>query len=600
MAILSVEVKDQRNDDKIVDWIKTRYEASKAWRESPQADWEEHYKHYRFYRKESEHHMRSNIYVPYIFAIVESVVPKMLNTVFNASPIMAVQPREGGDENLSWVIERWLEYAFQEDELDLYGTLETFFKESSIYGTSFMKILPRFTGDKVPVLDYIDVEPVDITKIFPDPRATSLKTAEWVIHKDWVEYDKLLEMAEQGFYEKSTVADLEDWFESITKVDEDKLQRLGDIDKDQNYVFDHERKIVEVLEYWDREQIVVVAAQKVILKKEDNPFKGLLPFIMTRYTTVPHEFYGIGIPEMARALQEELNNIRNQINDNVNIIINRMFIANKYADVEFDSLISYPGNVIMADSVDAVKPLDTRDVTKSAYLMQEHLIGDIQNVTGEWEYGRGQPPEKRETATGIIRLQQAANIRFDALVKRIEFGTMRALAKLFVWYAYHFLDHEKMRRIIGEEEFDKRDGMRFFELDPEEVLRSYHFQPMGSSTSAIKELRAQQIINLYQMWNQDPMIHQYNLRQTLAQALDIRTSTKLILTPEEAVEQMQAMQPQQAQPGGGGPPGGGPLPPGGGAPVAGQPPMAMPPGEGPAPQGGAVAPAAVPQEMVGA
>jgi len=301
----------------------------------------------------------------------------MLNTVFNASPVMSVQAREGGDSDLAYLIERWLEYAFQEDELDLYGTMETFFKEACIYGTSFMKVLPRFGGEKLPQLDFIDADPVDITKIFPDPRASNLKTAEWVIHRDWVEYDKLIEMAKQGFYKKSTVDELEEFLESVTKVDEDKTERLSSIDKDQSYAFDHERKTVEILEYWDREQVVSIAGRQVVLKQEENPFHGLLPFIMTRYTTVPHEFYGIGIPEMAETLQNELNDLRNQRMDNVNIIINRMFIANKYADVEFDSLVSYPGNVILADSVDAVKPLDTRDVTKSIYMEEERLIADI-------------------------------------------------------------------------------------------------------------------------------------------------------------------------------------------------------------------------------
>lgn len=542
MAILSYEIKDQQLDEDkdIATHITGLYTTSRDWRQDSEDHWDTHYKDYRFYRKKEEHVMRSNIYVPYIFAIVESVVPKLLNTIFSSSPIISVIAREGGDTDLAYLLERFLDYAFQEEALDFYSTMEDFFKEACIYGTSFMKVLPRFLGLDVPEFDYIDADPVDIYKIFPDPRSRSLKKADWIIHKDWIEYDRLLEQAKQGIYKKSIVETLKEKYETEWNVDKYKRERIESIDRESDWGYNPTRKAVEILEYWDRDEIVSVAGREVVLKREPNPFKGLLPFVMTRYTAVPHEFYGIGIPEMAQTLQQELNDLRNQRMDNVNIIINRMFIANKYSDIDFDTLVSYPGNVILAGDVEDVKPLDTRDVTRSCYMEEERLITDIQNVTGEWEYGRGQPPERRETATGIIRLQQAGNIRFDSIVKRIEFGTMRALAKMFIWYAYHFLPPERMMTIVGEEDFARRRGMRFYELSPHDILRQYHFQPLGSSVSAVKEMRAQQMLNLYNIFNQDPMIDQEELRRMTMQALDVKNIDKLLISEEDMMAEQQA------------------------------------------------------------
>ncbi|NIM45833.1 MAG: hypothetical protein GTN80_08210 [Nitrososphaeria archaeon] len=542
MTVLSYEIKDQQLDEDrdIATHITGLYRTSRDWRQDSEDHWDEHYKDYRFYRKKEEHVMRSNIYVPYIFAIVESVVPKLLNTIFSSSPIISVIAREGGDIDLAFLLERFLDYAFQEESLEFFASMEDFFKEACIYGTAFMKVLPRFLGTDVPEFDYIDADPVDIYKIFPDPRARSLKKADWIIHKDWIEYDRLLEMAKQGIYKKSTVQELKDKHESEWNVDKYKRERIESIERESEGGYNPMRKAVEILEYWDRDEIVSVAGREIILKREKNPFKGLLPFVMTRYTSVPHEFYGIGIPEMAQTLQQELNDLRNQRMDNVNIIINRMFIANKYSDIDFDTLVSYPGNVILAGDVDDVKPLDTRDVTRSCYMEEERLITDIQNVTGEWEYGRGQPPERRETATGIIRLQQAGNIRFDSIVKRIEFGTMRALAKMFIWYAYHFLPPERMMTIVGEEEFRKRKGMRFYEMSAHEILRQYHFQPLGSSVSAVKEMRAQQMLNLFNIFNQDPLIDQEELRRMVMISLDVKNIDKLLISEEEMMAEQQA------------------------------------------------------------
>ena len=312
-------------------------------------------------------------------------------------------------------------------------------------------------------------------------------------------------------------------------VDEYKKKRLTDVGILDEYGYDASRKVVEVLEYWDRDKIFVIGAKNTVLKEEDNPFGGILPFIMARYIPVQHELYGIGIPEVAESLQEELNDVRNQRMDNVNLIINRMWIANKYADIDFDSLISYPGNVILSNDVDALKPLDTRDVTKSAYMEEEIIKHDMDMATGEYGPGRGEPAQRRETATGIVRLQQASNIRFDTIVKMLEFTVLRSIAKVFLWLDYHFLSPADFAKIVGEEEFIKYNGKMFYQEDITDILKLYHFQPMGSSTTAIKEVRIQQIMQAYKLFNNDPFIDQVELRKLVLDVLDIKNESRILI-----------------------------------------------------------------------
>jgi hypothetical protein len=119
---------------------------------------------------------------------------------------------------------------------------------------------------------------------------------------------------------------------------------------------------------------------------------------MARYIPVQHELYGIGIPEVSESLQEELNAVRNQRMDNVNLIINRMFIANKYADIDFDQLVSYPGNIILTNDVTAVQPLDTRDITKSAYMEEEIIKRDIDNAARNARHLRRSPSSSGRTS----------------------------------------------------------------------------------------------------------------------------------------------------------------------------------------------------------
>jgi hypothetical protein len=533
-------------DEQPASYVYNLYDGTKQWRSPYETRWKRFYKLYRSWRDVTSTPYKSNIFVPYIFSIVESVVPKMLGTVFNTRPIISVIARKGASEDQAILLERLLEYQFDEEQLELFAKILEFFKETAIYGTSFAKIIPRFNDDEAVSFNYIDVEPLDLFNVFPDYRAKSIRRMKYIITLSYVDYDELEALHRQGFYKN--VPELLEHTESMANVDSYKKERLSSIGIMDEYGFDNDRRIVEVLEYWDREKIIVIGARDFVLKVEDNPFGGLLPFIMARYIPVQHELYGIGIPEVSENLQEELNSVRNQRMDNVNLIINRMWIAHKYAEIDFDNVVSYPGNIILSNNVDAIKPLDTRDVTRSAYLEEDIIKKDIDAATGEFSYGRGEPPERRETATGIVRLQQASNIRFDTVVKMLEFTVLRNLAKMFLWLDYHFLPPEEMAKIVGFEEFQRLNGMAFYKQDINEMLKQYNFQPLGSATTAIKEVRIQQIMQAYKLFNQDPFIDQVELRKMVLDVLDIKNIGRL-LRPEQAqaIAQQQAAAEQAAQ-----------------------------------------------------
>lgn len=534
-----MKIKDK---DEIVNYINELFLQVKAWRAPYEARWRRFYRLYRNYKSASVNYYRSNIFVPYIFAIVENIVPKMLGTIFNTQPVISVQPRNSKYEGTARLLERILDYQLDDERVEFFYKILEFFKEMCIYGTAFLKVIPKFVPSEFEdfqILDYIDVEPIDLFNVFPDYRAKSVHRMKYLMQLSYEELDDLLEM--KDYY--SNLRELKDIVEASMDVDEAKRQRLSDIGISEQYGFDPERKIVEVIEYWDKEHIILIGGavkgRKVLLKHEPNPFKGFLPFVMGKYIPVQHELYGIGIPEVCESLQLELNAIRNQRMDNVNFILNRMFLANKYADIDFDNLISFPGNVILSSDVNAIKPIPTPDVTKSAYLEENIVKADMDLVSGEYSYSRGEPPPRRETATTIVRLQQASNIRFDSIVKSIEFTVLRQIAKMFIRLDYQFLSQEEFAKIVGEEEFERNNGALFYEQDIEEILRQYHFQPMGSSVTAIKEIRIPQTMQLFQLFNGDPFINQFRLREMVLDAFEIKNKSELLIEPERLAQMLQ-------------------------------------------------------------
>jgi len=552
MPASNIGVKTLQEDP--ASYIENLFLATKRWREPYEERWKDFYKLYRSYRDETQYPFKSNLFVPYIFSIVESVVPKMLGTIFNTRPIISVQARQGASENLAKVMERLLEYQLDDERVEFFNKCLEFFKECVIYGTAFLKVIPKFNDDELASFNYIDVEPIDLFNVYPDYRAKSIRRMKYIIQLSYMEMDELYAMEKQGFYKN--VKELEHYLEGSINIDEFKRERLTDIGILDEYGFDAERKVVEVLEYWDKDKIYTIGARKVVLKEEDNPFDGLLPFVMARYIPVQHELYGIGIPEVSEDLQEELNTVRNQRMDNVNLIINRMFLVHKYADVSLDNLVSYPGNVILTNSMEAVQPLDTRDITKSAYMEEEIIKQDIDNATGEFMYLRGAPPERRETATGIVRLQQAGTARFDTVVKMVEFTVIRHMAKMFLWLDYQFLPKEELEKLLGPDDYLALEAEAFYVQPIDVMLKQYNFQPLGSSTTAIKEVRIQQVMQAYQLFNRDPMINQLELKKMVFDVLDIKNTSKLLLPPPSLPEAtgMGVIPGQGQEPGQGGPP----------------------------------------------
>jgi hypothetical protein len=128
----------------------------------------------------------------------------------------------------------------------------------------------------------------------------------------------------------------------------------------------------------------------------------------------------------------------------------------------------------------------------------------------------------------------------------LEFTVLRNTAKMFLWLDYHFLPPEEFAKIVGYEEFQRMNGMAFYQQDINEMLKQYNFQPMGSSTTAIKEVRIQQIMQAYKLFNKDPYIDQVELRKMVLDVLDIKNINRL-LRPDQAAQifQQQALANQQ-------------------------------------------------------
>lgn len=466
------------------------------------------YKNYRMFRNKQDFPYANSVFTPDTFSFVEDSTAKIMQTITSHSPIYSVQPRYGGTPLIAKQLERVLQYAIENEDFEFFPELLDLLKNGGIFGTSFMMVLPDFENGPAGI-NYVgpSFEFSDYWDIFPDPGARRLtKRARWIFRRALFYKEELEELADKGIYQNIDEA-LQLSSGQTTNERNTLLQEIGV----QQYEPDEPGRY-EVLEQFIGGHIVSVINRQMVIrdtrKSKIKPFPYDLPLVDYRYISVPGEFNGIGIPEVLQYLQADKNVVRSQRRENVDLVLNKILKIRRGAELDVDLLKFFPGSVWETDDVDRdIKELDMRDVTQSAYLEEEKISLDMESATGMYKYSRGQDPTRQETATAIVRLQNAAFARHDITIKLAEFTTLRNIAQKVILQIRAFMPIETYEKIIGEKDAG------FYQMSMDDVAKNYRFLPVGSSVTAIKEVRQQQILQAQQMlMSVPPQVQQMNIR----------------------------------------------------------------------------------------
>ena len=272
---------------------------------------------------------RANLFIPLVYPIVSTILPRMVANL----PKFRYEPREESDNEGVEQMSKLVDY--QLDRMDFFKKLKMWVKDTLIFGTGIVKVFWHRDDD------YNDpqLELVDLLDLFPDPKATEIDSGDFIIHRTVVSKASLKNMksADGGELYKN-LDELEESFNTndtgSTMGVSNKSMTVGEIDAQRSLGSPYKQSVstqIELLEYWgvnpdedDEEWVFTVANRKVLIRDEKNPFEGRRPFIKMHVDPINHEFYGKGVVEPIEHLQLELNDIRNQRMDNVNLILNRM------------------------------------------------------------------------------------------------------------------------------------------------------------------------------------------------------------------------------------------------------------------------------------
>lgn len=453
--------------------------------------WVNFQQYYKLYRSvidptQQAYQGRSNLFVPYVYSTVETVLPRLVS----AKPRVVVTGRGLQDLDTAKNMEKLINYEW--DQMNGKDMVKDWVKQALLYGTGVVKIVWAF--DPINEIDRPEVYNVDLYDFFVDPNCTTFdfSDAEWVIHRVWKDWK---DVKEDPLYDVPPQA-----VPVTREYNRNQLQRWGSVGLSPQP--DGTQKMAEVWEYWGKydldedgipeEVIITVLNQNWIIRMEPNPYAHKRkPFVAFIDTQLPNEFWGIGEIEPIQSLQYELNDIRNQRMDSVNLAVNQMWLVNKNNDLNEEELIARAGGVVHTDDMNAIRPLTNPVPVNMGSNEEDRVKGDIQQASGVSDYTKGVEGGSisNSTATGISLIQEAANARFRLKIDNLE-DSLKVLGEQLVALNQQFIQREKIIRVTDD------PSIQWARISPSNIKGSFDVIVEAGATQPMNRLAKRQDVLL--------------------------------------------------------------------------------------------------------
>lgn len=386
---------------------------------------------------------------------------------------------------------------------------------------------------------------IDFFDFWPDPRAQECTPdanrfvfiREWMTWNDLMDYLRMLEEQQIGTVFQLDREEISRYGRTDMNAAEER-NRYGVYDQDGSENMDSDRlKLYEVLHYWEADKHAVLVNRYALAYSGPNPYwrHRKIPIVTACYEPVRGQFYGRPATKILEHLQAELDTHRNQRIDNVSMILNRMWLRTD-PSIPDSALVSKPNNIIDTTRPDGVIPLTTQDITASAYQEEAIIKADMETALPTPPITRGIGAER--TATNAKLNNDNAFTRYSVKLKLFECMGIKRLAYLMDLNNQQFIEEPRLAKFA-----DQEGAMAWRMVDVGDTFGEHDYRPATANIDPTtnKEIKRQQLMQLFPIAAQDRFVDQYKLRKMLFKAFD--KDFLDILRPEQEV--MAEMQQQQ-------------------------------------------------------
>lgn len=390
---------------------------------------------------------------------------------------------------------------------------------------------------------------------FPDPMATDLDNAEYVIYATYkhvnvlkqtfpdkanmieagtVNYKELVSSGQDTSNVKNQVLVLECYMRDYTTVQFEEENEDG-------------TKIKKTKRKYPNGRVVTVCPD-IMLLVADKPLSykdGKFPFHLLKCYDIPFEFWGKGEIEQLLSPQTYINDLTNQIIDNAKLTANMPWIIDKNSGIGKGQLTNRPGLIVRKNPGTYVERKSPPQMPAYIQEMIETLKRDIEIISGVHDVTQGRKPGSVAAAAAIVALQESAQARIRLKVKLMEL-TLSEMGHM--WYN-RIKQYWVSTRFVRA--FDEKNKMQFVDVSPEDLQADIDFLiEAGSTMPANKNAMLDLMIRLSQTPAEDglPMID----RETVLAYTNVPDRKKILQRFDELVngkkqEQAQAEEQAMAQ-----------------------------------------------------
>jgi len=373
-------------------------------------------------RKREVKSWQANVFVPYVQAVIETMMPRILD----ARPDFTVIGRNAEDNLKAEKQQQLCDYLWEIAKMD--AVTEDVVRSALIYGTGFIQVSWKKDVRKLKFLKTKDIGSRKYKWQEEERTFYDAPFAEWVdnfgLWYDWHNIQRELKnywfkrlvlsaneirrrypMADPMRLEmalNSAGGDLTDYaaIRQLTKSSQERITKDADRNVAISYSgvyyntqryqqVDSKLRMYEVHEwtrpYEDTFAVMVGGSRIPILRGGFMPipydFKET-PFIEVPYLRVPGEFEGYGIAAILESPQILLNTIKNQRLDAATLSIHKMWIVNPLANINKDELVTRPFGIIYSIDPQGVREVQFSDIKASAYKEEDLLKADMHYASG--------------------------------------------------------------------------------------------------------------------------------------------------------------------------------------------------------------------------
>ena len=409
--------------------------------------------HGEYFKNKNIPEYKSDLVTNYIFSIVETIRPIMLDN----DPKFQALPRQPEGMQFANDIQEAFDYEWDRDSMSnkLYRELISML----VIGNVVWFI--AWDNHK----KQITAIPVNAFNVFPDPLATSVDDAEYIIYAS---YKNVYRLKQQFPHRADELVGGDIQYDELvyenskdTRVDDQVLiLEVWTTDYD-SFEEDDEGNVKP--KYPHGRVITLAPELGIVLGDRPAPYRSdafRFPFVVMKDYDIPGKFWGEGEVAQLLSPQKYMNELNNSILDNAKATANMPWIVDKNAGIPRGQITNRPGLILRKNPGTEVRREQPPTMPNYVINAVETYKGDMEQISGIFNSVKGNSETGVYTAQGILALQEAGQARVRLKVKLMEDALGRVATMWFERMRQFWTENRWIRTVKPDGTYDVREFKR--------------------------------------------------------------------------------------------------------------------------------------------